>query len=141
MTHVNIDIPPADENPCDADVHFLEDQINQYNVDTTKIDDGRIMSFLLRDEHADIIAGLYGWTWGPVKSVTCGFVKTFANAAMVRVSWKPRSERLLHADASRSCLTPTASKRLSFTNGLAFRSSAATLIIHTGIGSTTYTRS
>jgi len=29
----------------------------------------------------------------PVKSVTCGFAKTSANAAMVRVSWKPRSER------------------------------------------------
>jgi hypothetical protein len=63
MTLMKIDIPPADNNPSDADVYFLEDQINQYNVETTKIDDGRIMSFLLRDEHADIIAGLYGWTW------------------------------------------------------------------------------
>ena len=34
------------------------------NVDTTKIGDGRTMSFLLRDERGNIIAGVYGWTWG-----------------------------------------------------------------------------
>ena len=61
---MSINIPPVDEDPSDADVHFLEDHINQYNVETTKIGDGRIISFLLRNERADIIAGLYGWTWG-----------------------------------------------------------------------------
>jgi putative heme degradation protein len=40
--------------------HFLEDHINEYNVNTTKIGDGRIMSFFLRDERGNIIAGLYG---------------------------------------------------------------------------------
>ena len=61
---MDIKIPPVDENPPDADVHFLEGQINQYNVETTKIVDGRLVSFLLRDERAQIVAGLYGWTWG-----------------------------------------------------------------------------
>jgi hypothetical protein len=64
MTLMSIKIPSVDENPPDADVHFLEEHINEYNVETTKIGDGRIMSFLLRNERADIIAGLYGWTWG-----------------------------------------------------------------------------
>jgi GNAT superfamily N-acetyltransferase len=64
MTLMGITIPPVDENLSDADVHFLEDNINQYNVETTKIGDGRPLSFLLRDERADIIAGLYGWTCG-----------------------------------------------------------------------------
>jgi ribosomal protein S18 acetylase RimI-like enzyme len=64
MTLMIIKIPSVDENPPDADVHFLEEHINEYNVETTKIGDGRIMSFLLRNERADIIAGLYGWTWG-----------------------------------------------------------------------------
>ena len=53
-----------DENPSDADVHFLEDQINTYNFVTTGITDGRIISFIIRDDRAQIIAGLYGWTWG-----------------------------------------------------------------------------
>ena len=64
MKLMDIKIPPVDENPSDADVHFLEDRINQHNVETTKIGDGRIISFLLHDERAQIVAGLYGWTWG-----------------------------------------------------------------------------
>lgn len=34
---MTIDIPPLDENPSDADVHFLEDEINRYNFETTGI--------------------------------------------------------------------------------------------------------
>ena len=48
-----IKIPSVDENPPDADVHFLEEHINEYNVETTKIGDGRISClFLLRNERA-----------------------------------------------------------------------------------------
>jgi ribosomal protein S18 acetylase RimI-like enzyme len=61
---MTIDIPPVDDNPSDSDVHFLEDQINRYNVEKTRIRDGRNMSFLIRNDCALIIAGLYGWTWG-----------------------------------------------------------------------------
>ena len=61
---MTIGIPPVDESPDDADVHFLEDRINEYNVETTGITDGRVVSFFIRDERGDIIAGLYGWTWG-----------------------------------------------------------------------------
>jgi hypothetical protein len=50
---MSIDIPLVDENPSDADVHFLDDQINRYNFETTGISDGRIISFLIRDERAD----------------------------------------------------------------------------------------
>ena len=63
MIPMDMTISPVDENPSDAHVRFLEDCINQYNVETTKIGDGRIMSYLLRDERADIVGGLYGWTW------------------------------------------------------------------------------
>ena len=61
---MKIRIPPVNESPDDADVHFLDDRINQYNFETTGITDGRIFSFFVRDELGDIIAGLYGWTWG-----------------------------------------------------------------------------
>ena len=57
-------VPPVDENPADADVHFLDDRINEFNLATTGITDGRVISFLVRDEHGEIVAGLYGWTWG-----------------------------------------------------------------------------
>ena len=61
---MEIGIPPVNETPDDADVRFLDDRINAYNFETTGITDGRIVSFFVRDERGDIIAGLYGWTWG-----------------------------------------------------------------------------
>jgi ribosomal protein S18 acetylase RimI-like enzyme len=61
---MKIELPSVNENPTDAEVHFLDDRINEYNVETTGIGDGRILSFLIRDDRAEIIAGLYGWTWG-----------------------------------------------------------------------------
>jgi GNAT superfamily N-acetyltransferase len=61
---MKIHIPPVNENPADSDVHFLDDRINEYNVETTGITDGRILSFFIRDQRVEIIAGLYGWTWG-----------------------------------------------------------------------------
>ncbi|MGB8413626.1 MAG: GNAT family N-acetyltransferase [Candidatus Binatus sp.] len=61
---MNINIPPADEKPSDSDIHFLEDRINEYNLERTRIKDGKILSYLVREEDGTIIAGLYGWTWG-----------------------------------------------------------------------------
>jgi GNAT superfamily N-acetyltransferase len=60
---MKIDLPPVNVSPADADVHFLEDRIDEYNVETTGITDGAILSFFIRDERAAIVAGLYGWTW------------------------------------------------------------------------------
>ena len=34
---MKIDIPLVNENPSDADLRFLEDRINEYNVETTGI--------------------------------------------------------------------------------------------------------
>lgn len=61
---MDIQLPPVNEDPRDADIHFLEDQINDYNLATMGVADGRILSFFVRDERGGIVAGLYGWTWG-----------------------------------------------------------------------------
>ena len=61
---MNLNISPLDENPSDSDVHFLDDRINEYNVERTGITDGKILSYFVRDENRAIAAGLYGWTWG-----------------------------------------------------------------------------
>jgi ribosomal protein S18 acetylase RimI-like enzyme len=88
---MTINIPAVDDNPSDADVHFLDDQINRYNVQTTGITDGRVMSFFIRDKSARLIAGLYGWTWGGTCEVRylwvreefrqCGYGKALMAAA------------------------------------------------------------
>jgi len=52
------------DDPDEADVAFLEDQINEFNFATTGYRDGRYLSIFLRDETGAIRAGLSGHTWG-----------------------------------------------------------------------------
>lgn len=60
------------DEPEHEDIQFLEDRIYEYNVEKTGITDGRLMAIFLRDEQDNIIAGLYGWTWGG-----CCEIRTF----------------------------------------------------------------
>lgn len=50
--------------PSAQDVQFLEDQINRFNVEETGIDDGGLLAIFLRNDQSEIIAGLFGWSWG-----------------------------------------------------------------------------
>jgi GNAT superfamily N-acetyltransferase len=52
------------EEPGHDDILFLEDRLYEFNVARTGIEDGRLLAIFLRDAHNDILAGLYGWTWG-----------------------------------------------------------------------------
>jgi GNAT superfamily N-acetyltransferase len=67
------------EDPDWQDVHFLEDRLYEYNVASTGISDGRLLAIFLRDAQKNIIAGLYGWTWGG-----CCEVKTL----WVHANWR-----------------------------------------------------
>lgn len=46
------------------DVARLDDHVNEYNIARTGIDDARDLAIVLRDERGELMAGLYGWTWG-----------------------------------------------------------------------------
>ena len=50
VAKMKIDIPQLNENLVDAAVRFVEDRITEYNVETTGILDGRVLSFFIRDE-------------------------------------------------------------------------------------------
>ena len=52
-----------------GDLQFLEEQINEFNVATTGIQDARGLVILLRDADRTIYAGLSGHTWGGVAEV------------------------------------------------------------------------
>jgi GNAT superfamily N-acetyltransferase len=52
------------DNCSPADRSFLSDRINEYNVATTGIDDGKELAIILREPSGAIIGGIYGWTWG-----------------------------------------------------------------------------
>lgn len=50
--------------PDPKDVTFLDDQITAFNFATTGITDGELLAIFLRNKQNEIMAGIYGWTWG-----------------------------------------------------------------------------
>jgi N-acetylglutamate synthase-like GNAT family acetyltransferase len=87
---MNLDPISVTDNPNRGDMHWLDDQLYAFNAARTGITDGRYLAIFLRDEDAQIVAGLYGWTWGD----TCE-VRTL----WVHEGWHARGvgSRLLHA--------------------------------------------
>jgi GNAT superfamily N-acetyltransferase len=51
------------DHPRSEDVQFLENQIDEHNMERTGRRDFRPLALFLRDEQGGIIAGLYGFTW------------------------------------------------------------------------------
>ncbi len=70
MDELRIESEPAPE-----DVQFLDDQINEFNVMQTGIRDGRLLACFVRDEARQIVAGIYGWTWGGTCEIRYLWVK------------------------------------------------------------------
>src|ERR1700730_16868877 len=61
---MDLPIPRFESEPRPEDVRFLEDQLYNYNVEQTGLNDGQWLTIFVRDEKGDIAAGLHGWTWG-----------------------------------------------------------------------------
>ena len=83
---MKIRIPPVNESPDDADVHFLDDRINQYNFETTGITDGRIISFFVRDELGDVIVLLENALIAGFLRVRWTYAADYA-AARLKTQW------------------------------------------------------
>jgi GNAT superfamily N-acetyltransferase len=58
-----MDLQVTDE-PTPADVDFLDERIYEFNVKQTGYDDGRKLAIFVRNQAGEIVAGLWGWTWG-----------------------------------------------------------------------------
>ncbi len=59
LSEIRIETEPALQ-----DVQFLDDQITAFNIAQTGIQDGRLLACFVRDQAHQIVAGIYGWTWG-----------------------------------------------------------------------------
>ncbi|MHB8647743.1 MAG: GNAT family N-acetyltransferase [Thermomicrobiales bacterium] len=57
------------DDPTPSDREFLHERINEYNIAATRIDDGPLIYFAIRDAREAMIAGLSGWTWGGCAAV------------------------------------------------------------------------
>ncbi len=51
------------DHPRSQDMQFLENQIDEHNMERTGRRDFRPLALYLRDEQGGIIAGLYAFTW------------------------------------------------------------------------------
>ena len=47
-----------------ATVRRLIDEINEFNVEATGIGDFRELLTVETDSHGELVAGVYGWSWG-----------------------------------------------------------------------------
>lgn len=54
----------VEDTPNPAEVAYLEDQLNAYNIRTTGYDDYRPLGVFARDAPGAIVGGLSGFTWG-----------------------------------------------------------------------------
>lgn len=52
------------DQPAEVDWHWLEDNINQFNMHLTGYQDYRPLAIFVRDPLGAIIAGLIAFTWG-----------------------------------------------------------------------------
>jgi GNAT superfamily N-acetyltransferase len=53
-----------ESEPKPEDIALLETRINEFNVQATRIDDGKYLGSFLRDPDGTTVGGLFGWTWG-----------------------------------------------------------------------------
>ncbi len=53
-----------EDDPSEADVHFVEEQLVAYNIAVTGYNDYRPLAVFVRDDAGAILAGLTGFTWG-----------------------------------------------------------------------------
>lgn len=58
------DLYQVEANPSADDLRFLENQIDEFNVEVTNNRDFAPLAIFVRDESRKIIAGISGYTWG-----------------------------------------------------------------------------
>jgi GNAT superfamily N-acetyltransferase len=65
MSEVRFAVGDADAGLADR----LDEEISAFNATVTGHHDGRMLSVAVRGDGGDLLAGLYGWTWGG-----CGYI-------------------------------------------------------------------
>jgi ribosomal protein S18 acetylase RimI-like enzyme len=61
---MNLDQITVVDHPNRDDMHWLDDQLYAFNAARTGLNNGRYLAIFVRDDDEQIVAGLYGWTWG-----------------------------------------------------------------------------
>jgi len=59
-----LDAISIETEPAREDIDFLSDRLNDFNVAATGIPFDDYVSAFVRDDKGEIVAGIFGWTWG-----------------------------------------------------------------------------
>jgi GNAT superfamily N-acetyltransferase len=65
----------VDRSPRPADLRFLEEQLNGYNVRSTSVPYGGWIAVFYRDQTSTIVAGVSAWMWGNCLEITYLWVR------------------------------------------------------------------
>jgi GNAT superfamily N-acetyltransferase len=68
----------VESDPDPEHARFLDDQLYEFNVQTTSIKDDKLLAVLLHGLDGQVVGGAYGWTWGG----TCYVRYLFVPASM-----------------------------------------------------------
>jgi GNAT superfamily N-acetyltransferase len=89
------------ESDPDPEINrFLEDQLYEFNVQTSGTTDDKLLAILLRGPDGEVVGGAYGWTWGG----TCYVRSLFLPESMRNRGHDARIMRTLEQEAvARGC--------------------------------------
>ncbi len=73
--HPTVQEVTVDPSPSPVDLHFLEEQLNSYNIRSTGVPYGDWIAVFCRDETSAIVAGVSAWTWGNCLEITYFWVR------------------------------------------------------------------
>lgn len=89
-----------EREPAAGDIEFLQSQVNAYNLAGTGVPFGGHLACFIRDGEGQIVAGLWGWTWGD-----CAEIRTlWVHEALRGQGYGSRLLRAAEAEArARDC--------------------------------------
>lgn len=70
---------PIENQPARQDIDFIDEQLKAYNIAQTGVAFGGELACFVRNDQGEIIAGLFGYTWG--------------NCCQIEILWVHASQR------------------------------------------------
>jgi hypothetical protein len=61
---MTLDAVTIETQPAREDIDFLRDCLNEFNIAATGIPFDDYISAFVRNDEGEIVAGIFGWTWG-----------------------------------------------------------------------------
>ena len=81
----------------------LDKEISAFNAAATGYADGRLLCIAVRDDSGDLLAGLFGWTWGGCGYIDFPPIYPWATPCVRPLTWCQETEATAARNAGCSC--------------------------------------